>query len=254
MPADNKSLISVLASILSGKSTKEADDIYAEARKSLGKSIEEIRNEAVADLKGQKAELKRLEAHKSAGLHEEDFYEYYVDPLIKLVEEMSYEEVERIPDREGHLKVLMVFKPEIISVGKTLEMIRLNGETGYTRLNLNKISVAPGIELPSSLSYLIFDIEDGRKMKGRSVDDCLKQFTEEGRSGLTVAEVLGHAFQTPASLKEVYMDCAGSLFGSDRVPNLFLVDGRPGLSSCNSVYTCGRWGSASCGSRLGLRS
>ena len=127
------------------------------------------------------------------------------------------------------------------SIKKQLEKLGIK-----TYIDLDKIQDL----FPHPKDGYIYDVEDGKEMLGKSPEQAEKEFKKEDRRGLNVYEVLAIIRKDPKVLKDHYIDCTGSRYGSaDRVPNVFLGNGdRPWLN-WNYVFSFDHWGSASCGSR-----
>jgi len=141
------------------------------------------------------------------------------------------------------IKKLLVIK------SKSLEQqLKEFGVVNY--LDLEKVKDV--IETPKK-DYYIENVSDGSDMLGKSPDDCNKIFKEQGRRGLTIYEGLALLRDNPDILKDHYIDLSGSRYGSGSVPSLDLFDFRPELSFSNSGIANSRFGSASCGSKLGSR-
>ena len=88
-------------------------------------------------------------------------------------------------------------------------------------------------------------------MLGKSADEAVKQFKKEGRSPMTAEEGVALILQHPEILKDHYMDLPGSRRGDDRVADLWLREGGPGLGWSWARVSSAEGGSASCGSRVG---
>jgi hypothetical protein len=88
-------------------------------------------------------------------------------------------------------------------------------------------------------------------MLGKSADEAVKQIKKEERSPLTAEEGVAIITQYPEILKDHYMDLCGSRHGVDGVAFLWLYGGKPGLDWDWANVSDAKWGSASCGSRVG---
>ena len=144
---------------------------------------------------------------------------------------------------------VIVIPENMVSLDKTMTMVELDGKKGYAYASTTNICNAEGVETPRK-PYLIHDIENGKTMLNTSPDDCVKKFKKQGRHGLTAQEGIAVITHNPEILKDHYMDLTGSRCKhSDRVPNLYLFDGRPWLVWSDAGSSGSGWGSASCGSR-----
>lgn len=117
------------------------------------------------------------------------------------------------------------------------------GITNY--LDLSKIQ---NLYLKESV---IYDIEDGEEMKGKSPEYCEQEFKKQNRRGLNVHEVLAIIRKNPKVLSNHHIDCVGSRYESaGGVPYVYLDYGdRPRLGWRDVDFSNDYWGSASCGSR-----
>ena len=153
--------------------------------------------------------------------------------------------------KEGHIPFVIVLRERLLSLEKKIPLMEFDGKKGYTVINLSEFETAKGVEIPDSLAYLIVDVENGKAMKRRPPAEAVKQFKKEGRSPLTAEEGVAIVTQYPEILKDHYLDLPGSRRGADKVANLWLDDGKPKLGRDYSDNSSSKWGSASCGSRVG---
>lgn len=144
---------------------------------------------------------------------------------------------------------LIVIPERIVSIPKQMSMVKLNGKTGYTYLNLGALTQADGVETPNA-PYLIRDVENDAAMRNTSPDNCVKQFKKQGRFGLVTEEGIAIVTHKPETLNDHYIDLPGSRYDSGGVPFLWLDGGRPKLDYNWADYANSKWGSASCGSRI----
>ena len=152
---------------------------------------------------------------------------------------------------EGHTPFVFVVRDALIPLKEQISLVESEGKEGFTALDLSEFKTAEGVEIPESMAYLAVDIENGKVMLGKSADEAVKQFKKEGRSPLTAEEGIAIILQHPEILKDHYMDLPGSRRGDGRVADLWLVEGKPGLSWSWASSSHAEWGSASCGSRVG---
>ena len=227
-----RKLLAMAYEILEGKETKEAEGIL-EGREDK-EILEKMFNEQMQKL----LDIGYPEALK---MDKESFSAKYIEPLRK--------ELNKIPENipEGNLPFLIVIPANILDLEKKMLMVKLEQETGYIweDFDFKELKNAEGVETPD-IPYLVYNIENGAKMKGISANDCVKQFTKENRRGLTAQEGIDLIAHHPEILQDHYIDLAGSRYGSRSVPNLWLSDGRPGLSNNWAGSADSNWGSASC--------
>ncbi len=132
-----------------------------------------------------------------------------------------------------------------LSIFSQMPMVKSNDKVGYTHLNPTEIT---DVTTTPKNPYYIYDIEDGEAMRGKVPQYAEKLIKNQGRFGLTEVEVIALGIHTDV-LSRHYVDAVGSRFSSDRVPDLFLRDGRPRLGWSCLGDGDGFWGAASCGSR-----
>jgi hypothetical protein len=144
---------------------------------------------------------------------------------------------------------IIVIPERIVSIPKQMSLVKLNGKTGYTYLNLGVLRQADGVETPN-VPYLIRDVENGAAMRNTSSDNCVKQFEKQGRFGLVTEEGIAIVTHKPETLNDHYIDLPGSRYDSGNVPLLWLHGGRPRLCFGWAAGADSEWGSASCGSRI----
>ena len=182
---------------------------------------------------------------KLAGMDEKKFSTIF-EPLKEQLKELSGKEF-----KEGRIPFVVVPREKLLALEKEIPLMEVGGKKGFTTLNLSELKTADGVEIPESLAYLVVDVENGKAILGRIPDEAVKQFKKEGRSPLTAEEGVAIILQHPEILKDHYMDLPGSRRGDGRVADLWLVEGKPGLSWSWASSSHAEWGSASCGSRVG---
>ena len=182
---------------------------------------------------------------KLAGMDEEEFVSIF-EPLKEHLKELSSKEF-----KEGHIPFVIVPRKKLLSLEKEIPLMEVDGKKGFTTLNLSELKTADGVEIPESLAYLVVDVENGKAMLGRIPDEAVNQFKKEGRSPLTAEEGVALILQHPEILKDNCMGLPGSRRGDDKVADLWLFEGEPRLHWSWANSSLVRWGSASCGSRVG---
>ncbi|MBI5005061.1 MAG: hypothetical protein HZC03_00395 [Candidatus Lloydbacteria bacterium] len=182
---------------------------------------------------------------KLAGVDEKKFATIF-EPLREQLKELSGKEF-----KEGRIPFVVVPREKLLALEKEIPLMEVDGKKGFTALNLSELKTADGVEIPESMAYLVVDVENGKVMLGKTPDEAVKQFKKEGRSPLTAEEGVAIILQHPEILKDHYMDLAGSRRGGDVVAVLWLREGKPRLSWNWADYSNAKWGSASCGSRVG---
>jgi ribosomal protein S21 len=184
---------------------------------------------------------------KLAGVDEKKFAAIF-EPLKEKLKELSSREFQ-----EGRIPFVVVPRDKLLALEKQMPLVELDGKKGFTGIDdvSEFFTTAEGVKIPEAMAYLVVDIENGKVMLGKSADEAVKQFKKEGRSPLTADEGVAIILQHPEILKDHYMDLAGSRHGGGRVADLWLDGGEPRLDWNYSGNSNSRWGSASCGSRVG---
>lgn len=215
--------------ILEGKEKEEVEEILE------GREDKEILEKLFIEQKHKLLDLGYPEALK---MDKDSFSAKYIEPLRK--------ELGKIPENipEGNLPFLIVIPDNILDIKKKMSMVKLGQETGYVwkDFDFKELRDAEGVKTPED-PYLIFDIENGDKMKGKSADDCVKQFAKENRRGLTTQEGIDLITHHPEILQDHCVDLVGSRSGSENVPYLWLHDGCPKLNrdwTGNAIRVGGR--------------
>ena len=187
----------------------------------------------------------KKEYPKHAGMSEKEFLSHILPLREKLVE------VAKIPIPEGHIPFVIVIGEKLLSLEKKIPLMELEEKKGFTSLDLSEFKTAEGVDIPEGMAYLVVDVENGKVMLGKSPDEAIKQFKKEGRSPLTTEEGVAVITRCPEILKDRYMDLSGSRLGAYNVASLWLSGGGPRLDWDRADGSFAKWGSASCGSRVG---
>ena len=144
---------------------------------------------------------------------------------------------------------MIIVPPSIVSLTAKMRLVTLKRKRGYCYIRPWEIQKE--ILTPANF-YLALDVEDGQKMLGKSADRCVELFHQKRRSELVANEGAMIAYYWPEVLLDRNIDLPGSRHGADLVADLWLNEGRPELSWDGSGNSHSGWGSASCGSRVGL--
>ena len=155
--------------------------------------------------------------------------------------------------KEGHIPFIIVVKNEVIAGEKAMPLVELEGKKGYTYPDEDGIKgFEPfGVEAPNGKAYLAVDIETGKTTLGETPDEAIKKIKSDDRSPLTLEEGVALVTHHPEALKDNHVFMPGSRHGPDEVASLWLGEGRPRLGWNLSDSSRSKWGSASCGSRVG---
>lgn len=152
--------------------------------------------------------------------------------------------LECIPDPEsGRENYLLVVN--CLPLAKLMRFVIVDGRRGKCFLNQNKLEDV--VEVPETLFYWRYNIEDGRLMLGKAPTDARRMFKKQKeRRGLTARESLCLAMFNLDTLKNHSIWAVGSRYDSVSVPDLFLGGGEPKLNWRSADYGYSRWGAASC--------
>lgn len=188
----------------------------------------------------QQKRLLDLGYAEAAGMHK-GFFSELVDSLRS--------ELEKVPDDipEGNIASLLVIPADVVSIENQMLMIKVGQERGcvWMAFDLALLRNADRIETPA-LPYLIYNVENGAKMRNISTGSCVKQFAKEMRRGLTVLEGIALVAQYPETLRDHYIDFLGSRYGKSYVPHLWLPGNHPELDCRPPDCPTPSWGSPSC--------
>ncbi|MFH2013611.1 MAG: DUF5701 family protein, partial [Patescibacteria group bacterium] len=187
---------------------------------------------------------------KAAELSDKEFRKH----IMPLKDKLRTLEGFEIITKENHIPFVVVIKNKLASLDKQILLMEVEeSKKGFTGMNLSEINDVDKLEIPDNLAYMIIDVENGKEMQGKSVDDATELLEKQNRTGLTTEEGIALIVQYPEILKDHYIDLSGSrCHASDRVPSLKLSEDEPRLFWSNSGSAFSKWGSASCGSRIGF--
>lgn len=108
------------------------------------------------------------------------------------------------------------------------------------------------IDLPSAPAYLAVDVDLGVEFRGITPEDALRRILAAGRSPLTLDEGVALMLQQPEVIARNWgFSLAGSRRGDQRVPALWVSEGRPKLGWCWDRNPHTWLGTASCARRIG---
>lgn len=107
------------------------------------------------------------------------------------------------------------------------------------------------VEPPATPAYLAIDIDLGADFRGVRPEDALREILAAGRSPLTLDEGISLMLQQPEVIARNWgFSLAGSRCGDQRVPALWVSEGRPKLGWCWDRNPHTWLGTASCAARL----
>ncbi len=215
-------------------STPESE-YHEKLLKEFERQVETITGKAYAEAAGMKP----------------DEYRKMFEPLKERIREIAQREKEM---KEGHIPFVIVIKNDVISGEKAMPLIELDGKKGTSYLEaktIKEFKTIEGVKIPNGQAYLAIDIETGKTTLGKTPDEAIKKIKSENRSPLTLEEGVALITHHPEILKDHYVWAPGSRHGDDLVALLWLFGGRPKLLWHWAYRSYARWGSASCGSRVG---
>jgi hypothetical protein len=209
----------------------------------------EYHEQLLKEFERQVETLTGKEYAEATGLKQEDLRKMF-EPLKERIREIASREKEM---KEGHIPFVIVIKNDVLGGEKAMPLVELEGKKGYTYLEAGTIKEFKPFEVsvPGGKAYLAVDIETGKASLGKTPDEAIKQIKSEGRSALTLEEGVALVTHHPEILKDNYIWMPGSRRGADRVADVWLGEGGPRLDWGSSDSSDARWGSASCGSRVG---
>ena len=187
---------------------------------------------------------------EAAGMKPDEYRKMF-EPLKERIREIAGREKEM---KEGHIPFVIVIKNDVIGGEKAMPLIELEDKKGYTTMSADEIKgfkPIEGVKIPNGKAYLAIDIETGKTTLGKTPDEAIKKIKSEDRSPLTLEEGVALITHHPEILKDNYVWAPGSRLGDDGVALLWLYEGRPKLDWNWANHSRAKWGSASCGSRVG---
>jgi hypothetical protein len=108
------------------------------------------------------------------------------------------------------------------------------------------------VEIPDAPAYLALDVDLGEASRNVRPEDALKEILAAGRSPLTIDEGVALMLQQPSAIARNWgFSLAGSRRGDQRVPALWISEGRPKLGWCWDRNPHTWLGTASCVGRVG---
>ena len=180
-----ETLIGKLAALFSGVSADEIDEVVTSTKTRLTSEAKEAKNRERLDTFDQQVKTLLDKSYPEAAGMEKDQFLGYVNPLR---DKFEIGDIIAIPER-------------IVSIPKQMSMVKLNGKTGYTYLNLGVLTQADGVGTPNT-PYLIRDVENGAATRNTSPDNCVKQFKKQGRFGFVTEEGIAIVTHAPETLND----------------------------------------------------
>ena len=232
-------LVDKLVSLFKGISDKDID-----------KAIKEAKNRLVVEAKKPKYEvLEKLFDSQIQVLWDRGCPDQIIGLLVAQKSSVL-SKASKIAFENGHIPFIPVIPQTYRSFYDLMAMVRNGDKRGYVHLDPVVVtSITDKIKTPDK-PYYIYDIEDGRRLVGKSPKEAEKILEEQPRSPLTAAEIIALCVHTNV-LKHHYVQATGSRCSYDErdmVPDVVLLD-IPMLDQCWVNSESNSWGSPSCGSR-----
>ncbi len=178
----------------------------------------------------------------------EQLFDHMVETLVAK-ELAKYEHAD--PFREKlptGLFLLIPPRPAELDLGHLLGLIEFEGKKGTN--NLTTGDLTDKVTVPEG-PYLMAGIEDGRSRLNTKPSVSEANITAENRSPYVTFEGIIHGVLFHDVFRSHNMDLCGSRYESKHVPHLHLDDDRPKLSADWYDSANPKWGTPSCGSRIG---
>jgi Family of unknown function (DUF5701) len=177
-----------------------------------------------------------------------ELFDYMVETLVAKGL-ASYEHADPFRGRlPVGLFLLVPPQPDPFDLAHLLSLVDVQGKTGRNYLDPEQLSDV--IETPVDKPYLMVNVEDGAARRNIQPSVSAEAIRTEGRSPYTTWRGIVHAAVFPEVFQSHNMDLVGSLYGSGRVPLLYLFDVGPRLRASFDDYARPKWGAPSCGSVL----
>lgn len=159
------------------------------------------------------------------------------------------------PAEEAERAILVVAR-QLIPVAEMAARIERRGKPvvlGHLRSEeLDRFQPIEAVELPASPTYLALDVDLGAAYRNVRPEDALREILAAGRSPLTIDEGIALMLQQPQAIAPNWgFSLAGSRCGDQRVPALWVSEGRPKLGWCWDRNPHTWLGTASCAGRSG---
>jgi len=229
----NEQAVGKLVEVLREVPLKERDEMVVKAKNQL--------EEEEKESKPKKEDLEKLFDTQIQTLKDRGCPPVIID-MLREQRDQVLQKASEITIDQKHIPFLPVIPRIYLSIYSQMQMVRNNDKVGYTYLKPSEITDV--VETPQD-PYYIFDVEDGEAMLGKAPKDAEKAIKQQSWRGLTEVEVIALAIHTDV-LSRHYVDAVGSRYRSDRVPDLWLYDGEPGLDWFSLGSALDRWGAASC--------
>ena len=176
----------------------------------------------------------------------------HIGPLRERVEEIDAPEADL---EAGRLPFVIVVTSDTVSAGKAMALVERDGKQGFVKMYPREpedFRPIDGIVIPGGAAYLIVDIDRGGETLNITPNEALRMIEMQNRSPLTIDEGIAIVTHHPEFLqKNNCYSLLASRCGDQRVPAIWISEGKSRLGWCWAGNPHTWLGSASCGDRLG---
>ena len=149
---------------------------------------------------------------------------------------------------------VLAWARDVMSVADAAARIEREGKPvalGHLELSeLETFVPIEAVELPDAPAYAVVDVDLGAASRNVRPEDALRDILAAGRSPLTIDEGIALMLQQPEAIAPNWgISLAGSRRGDQRVPALWVSEGRPKLGWCWDRNPHTWLGTASCAGR-----
>lgn len=188
--------------------------------------------------------------HTKIGVTEKAFIDL-VEPLKKQLTEF---ELNDINIQDGYLPFVIVVKSSLIPTEYVVERIKRNNKSGIVSLDpkvSTDFTTITDVSIPNKNIYLLIDIDRGKDTLNVTPEEALKKILQKNRSPINIDEGTSILIQYPEFLiKNNCFSMLASRAGDQRVPALWISEGRTKLGWCWDRNPHTWLGSASCKERI----
>ncbi|CAN5438556.1 DUF5701 family protein [soil metagenome] len=187
------------------------------------------------------------------GLSPKDF-PTLMDPLYEAVLDHK---AALLPPTRTRVPFVLVITKQLVPAATTMPPTELNTKPGFVTDgfdDVDRFEPIASVEIPPGGTYVLFDVDRGAEHRNVRPSDALTSITAAGRTPLTIEEGIAFITQFPDSLeKNNCFSLLASRSTGQRVPALWISKAMPKLGWCWDRNPHTWLGSASAGSRVGLR-
>lgn len=188
--------------------------------------------------------------HTKIGLAEKAFIDL-VEPVRNQLKEFELNEVNI---KDGYLPFVIVVKSSLIPTEYVVERIKRGNKSGIVSLDpkvSTDFTTINNVSIPNKEIYLLIDIDRGKETLNITPEEALKRIQQANRSPLNIDEGVSILIQYPEFLiKNNCFSMLASRAGDQRVPALWISEGRTKLGWCWDRNPHTWLGSASCKERI----